>query len=198
MGSQPIWGTRESRRHRLPQTYERSRPRPFSWHPHYRRGIYVVAHGFTPHLSWRPGLLLQMEHGLDARYPFLLLQESDSPQIRAQQADLLVAIRLLRKFRPALFSRRSRAREELTAPQNVGRHVAAVRQPTPPVRLSIRASRQEAAFHGSGIRAASRMERGTLLGLASARPRSAPRRTTVGRRPQPPLRRRTKPSSSGV
>ena len=69
--------------------------------------------------------------------------------------------------------------------------VAAIRQPAPALRLSVRAPRQEAALHGSGIRPAQRVQRSAQPRLASAAVRAASRRAKSDRRPEQALRRRT-------
>ena len=69
---------------------------------HRRRGIHRLAAGDAPALSGRPGLLLQVEHGLDARHAGLLQPRPDLPEISPERPDLRDALSSHREFHPAL------------------------------------------------------------------------------------------------
>ena len=65
--------------------------------PDHRRGVHRLAHGLPPHLRRRPGLRLQVGHGLDARHPGLHGQGPGPPQVPPQRPDLPHALRLSRR-----------------------------------------------------------------------------------------------------
>ena len=68
MAAQPLRRQREPRGGRLPAQAQRSGVRAASGRDHDRRGIDGVAGGVAADLRRRPGLRLQVEHGLDARH----------------------------------------------------------------------------------------------------------------------------------
>ena len=93
--------TREPRSGRFPAAAERIHTdRPSGRHDD-RGGIHRVADGHETRLRRRPGLQLQVEHGLDERYAVLLLGGPVLPQGYARQDHLLVHVCLLRKLYPA-------------------------------------------------------------------------------------------------
>ena len=59
-----------------------------------RRGIHRLADGFAAHLSGRPGLRLQVEHGLDARHAGLHVAGSDLPLLSPQPDHVQPDVRL--------------------------------------------------------------------------------------------------------
>ena len=63
----------------------------------------------------RPGLLAQVEHGLDERHPRVHAQGADPPQVPSRRADVLADLRLHRKLLPAAVARRSGPRQRLAA-----------------------------------------------------------------------------------
>ena len=75
-----------------------------------------------------------------------------------------------------LCARRSGARQGLAARQDAGRRLAEVRESADVLRVDVRASRQEAALHGRGIRPVARVE-------SRPEPRLAPERLARARRP---------------
>ena len=68
LAAQPIRRTREPRGHRLPQGIERTDPLPASRRADDRRGIDGLGRRFPAHLSRRPGVQPEVEHGLDERH----------------------------------------------------------------------------------------------------------------------------------
>ena len=66
-----------------------------------------------PDLRRRPGLRLQVEHGLDARHAGLLPAGPDPPPLPPPRADLLARLRLQRELHPAAQPRRGRPRQGL-------------------------------------------------------------------------------------
>ena len=65
--------------------------------------------------SRRPGLRLQVEHGLDARHARLHLPRADLPAVPPPRDDVLDGVRLLRELRAADLARRGGARQGLAA-----------------------------------------------------------------------------------
>ena len=92
-------------------------------------------------LGRRPGLRLQMEHGVDARHPGIYGQGSGPSPLASSPDDLRPALRLLRELRPAAQPRRGRARQGLDPGPDAGRHLAEVRQPARLLRLHVGPSR---------------------------------------------------------
>ena len=101
MDPQRIRRPGKSCRHQLPPQNQRGAARHFSRRPDHCRRINLLAHGQPTHLSRRPWLQPQMEHGLDARHPGVYDQGFPVPQVPSQSDDLWHALRLSRKFRPA-------------------------------------------------------------------------------------------------
>ena len=66
-------------------------------------------------LRRRPGLRLQVEHGLDARHARLLPERPGLPPLPPPPADVLARVRLQRELHPAAVARRGRARQGLAA-----------------------------------------------------------------------------------
>src|SRR5205823_10420548 len=79
----------------------------------HRRGIYRLAASDAATLFGRAGLLLQVEHGLDARHPALLQTRADPSQVSSERSDLRDALPLSREFHPAALARRSGAWQRL-------------------------------------------------------------------------------------
>ena len=79
--------------------------------------------------SGRPGVRLQVGHGLDARHAAVLRTRPGPPQVPSRRAHVPHDLRLQRELRAAAVARRSRARQGLAARQNAGRRLAEVRQP---------------------------------------------------------------------
>src|SRR3954463_13329006 len=110
-----------------------------------------------------------MEHGLDARHAPVLPEGPDLPAVLAPHADVLADVRVQRELRAAAVARRGRAREGVAAAEDAGRSLAAARETARPVRPHVGASRQEAALHGTGARAADRVELPRVAAVAPAR-----------------------------
>ena len=138
-------------------------------HDHRGGGIDVVAGRHPAGARRRPGLHLQVEHGLDARHPRLHAQGPGPSALGAQPGHLLGAVHAHRELHPAVLARRSRARQGLDARQDAGRRLAEAREPAHAVRLHVRPSRQEADVHGQRVRSVARMEPRPQPRLASAR-----------------------------
>src|SRR5215475_2454180 len=112
----------------------------------------------TSHLCWRTWIRIQMEHGLDARFPALYEHRSDLPEVSSQQHHFLAALRVSREFYPRAQSRRNRLRQALAVIQNAGRRMAEVCQSPHVSGVDVRAPRQKVAFHGWRIRSTQRVE----------------------------------------
>ena len=132
----------------VPQGAQHGRLRPRAGDRLRRRGVDRVAGRLAADLRRRPGLRLQVEHGLDARHAGLLPAGPDPPPLPPPRADLLARLRLQRELHPAPQPRRGRPRQGLAVHQDAGRPLAEARQPARPVRLHVGAPRQEAAVHG--------------------------------------------------
>ena len=77
-----------------------------------------------PDLPRRPGLRLQVEHGLDARHAGLLPAGPALPEVPPPPADVLAHVRLQRELHPPALPRRGRARQGLADRQDAGRRLA--------------------------------------------------------------------------
>ncbi len=120
----------------------------------------------------RPGLRLQVEHGLDARHPGLPGPQHAVPQAPPGRDHLQHALQRRRELRPAAVPRRGGARQEVPALAHARHPLGAVRQPAPAVRLPVRPPGQEAAVHGRRVRPGQRMgpQPGAGLGACSSSP----------------------------
>ena len=79
-----------------------------SAHPgvdHRGRGIHRLAASHPAPLPGRPGLLFQVEHGLDARHAHLFQPRPHLPEIPPERPDLRHALSIHRKLHPALLPR---------------------------------------------------------------------------------------------
>ena len=148
-------------------------------------GAIVVAEEFDglarrhPGAARWAGLLLQVEHGLDARHAALHRARAHPSRLPPRRHHLRPALRLLGEVHPADLARRGRARQRLAAGQDAGRPLAALRQPARLSRLHVGPSRQEAAVHGLRDRPAARMEPRRRARLGPAR-RSRPMPASSG------------------
>ena len=134
-----------------------------------RGGILRLPQRDEATLCRRPRLQLQVGHGLHARHARLSGARPLLPQISSRQADVLNDVRLLRELHPRVFARRGRARQEVDARQDVRHLRAEVCHAARTLRLSVRASGQEAHVHGLGIRPVHRVELQAGARLAAAR-----------------------------
>src|SRR5215813_11544881 len=105
-------------------------------------------------LSRRPRVRIQMEHGLDARFPALHEHRSDLPEVPSQQYHLLTALRIHRTLHSGFEPRRNCVRQALTPIENAGRRMAEVRQSSHVFGVDVRASRKKTALHGWRTRSA--------------------------------------------
>ena len=146
---------------------------------HRRRGVHRLSRRLAPGLPQRPGLHHEVEHGLDARHAGLFQQGPHLSQVRPQPHHLQPALRLHREFRAAHLARRGGLRQRVADQQNARRRVAPVRQRPRLSGVHVGASRQEAAVHGTGDRAARGVEprRRRPLGPAGVRRCTASCRT---------------------
>src|SRR5579875_1240790 len=115
---------------------------------HDRRGIDRMADGLAADLCRRARLWFQMEPRLDARHDPLYVDRSDFPQIPAQRFEFRAALRLTRKFRPAVEPRRSCPWQRLANRQDARRPLAALCQSARLLRLHVDASGQKAVVYG--------------------------------------------------
>src|SRR3954469_18051057 len=103
-------------------------------------------------VSGRPGVRLQMEHGLDARFPGLHERRSDLPALSPWQYHIFAALRVPRKFYSGTQPRRSRVRQTLAFIQNAGRRMAEIRESADVSGVDVRAPRKKVDVHGRRIR----------------------------------------------
>ena len=89
----------------------------------------LVADGFAADVSGRARLRLQVEHGVDERYPSLHDEGADPPALSSRPSHLRPAVRLHRELHPAAVARRGRPRQGLAPVEDAGGSVAAVREP---------------------------------------------------------------------
>ena len=102
VGAQPLGRPRERGGHRLPARAQRRRAPQAPGRGDDRRGVHRLAQGEpAPPERGRPGLPLQVEHGLDARHAGVLLQGPDLPAAPPQPAHLRPALRLQRALHAA-------------------------------------------------------------------------------------------------
>ena len=101
LAAQRVRRPREPAGHQLPQGAQRADAPAIPRHPHHRRGIDRLAQRLAAHVPRRPGLQLQVEHGLDERHASLLPARADPPQVSPRRADLQPDLRLPRELRPA-------------------------------------------------------------------------------------------------
>ena len=119
----------EPRSHRVPQAVQRAGLRPLPRHADVRGGVDRVARRLPADLPRRPGLRLQVGHGLDARHAEVLGRRPGQPQVAPQPADVPVGLRLHRELRPAAVARRVRPRQGVADQQDAGRRLAEAGQP---------------------------------------------------------------------
>ncbi len=158
MAAQQVRRPRESRGHRIPEDDEPRGARAASGLYHRRRRVHRVA---RRHQTRRPGrtrLLVQVEHGMDARHARLFRPRSHAPVVAPERHHVRDDLRVQRALHHAAVARRGGPRQALAARQNARRSVAEVRQPAAAARVPVHAARQEAALHGHGARPARRME----------------------------------------
>ncbi len=101
VGPERVWRPREPGGDLLPPPHERTGLRRASRRRDHRRGVHRIPGREPAHLPRRPGLQLQVEHGLDARYTGLHPKGSGLPQVSSPEADLRPDVRVQREFCPA-------------------------------------------------------------------------------------------------
>jgi 1,4-alpha-glucan branching enzyme len=92
-------------------------------------GEHVLSGGERAGPCGRPGLRVQVEHGLDARHAAVHGARADPPPAPPQRAHLRAALRVQRELRAAAQPRRGGARQGLADRQDAGRRLAEVREP---------------------------------------------------------------------
>src|SRR5437588_9889921 len=98
MDSKRLRRPRESRRHLFSETFQRSLLRAFPRNYDYRRGINRLARRIASDLPRRSWVRVQMEHGLDARFPRIHEHRPDLPEVSSRQYHVLVALRVPGEF----------------------------------------------------------------------------------------------------
>ncbi len=121
LDSKRVRRPRKPLRHRHGQGVQRASPPATPGRAHHRRGIDRLARRLAAHIPRRPRLQPQVEHGLDERYPALHAARANPPQVSSRRAHVQPDLRLPRKLRPAVFARRSRARQAVDAGSNARR-----------------------------------------------------------------------------
>ncbi len=123
-----------------------------------RAGVLSIAEEFDDvarchalHRERRPGLRLQMEHGMDARHARLPAQGPRLPAVHAPPADLRSHVRVVGAIHPAALPRRGGAPQGIAAREDVRRSLAAFREPPRAVRVDVGAPGQEAPLHGGEL-----------------------------------------------
>ncbi len=155
----------EPRRRGLPPGDERDRVPQGARCRHHRRGVDRLGRRHprhAPHRAGRirrPGLRVEVEHGLDARLAGLHVPRAGAPQVPPPRDDVLDGVRVQRELRPADLARRGRPRQAVTRLQDARRLVAAARQPPRLPRLHVGPPRQATPLHGAGVRPGRRVVR---------------------------------------
>ena len=185
MAAQRVRRARKPRGDGVSAAAQRADARAASRVDHDCRRVDGVAGRDAAGASRRPRLHLQVEHGVDARHARVRRQRSHLPPLGPQRSDVLAALRVHRKFHPAVLARRGRARQARDARQDAGRHLAEAREPARALRLHVRPPRQEAHVHGLRVRAVARVEPRREPRLASAAIPRASRHPALGARPEP-------------
>ena len=95
---------------------------------HHRcRRVHLLAVGEPADLPRRPGLHLQVEHGVDERHPRVHRQGPGPPPLGSPPSDVLAPLRLHRELHPSVLARRGGAREGIDVQQ--GPRATAGRRP---------------------------------------------------------------------
>ena len=105
MDPEHLWRPRKSGGDRLPAPPQRGGRRTLPRRDDDRRGIDRVARRHPADRRGRAGLLLQMEHGLDARHPRYMANDPVHRQLPSRRYDLRPALRVLRELHPAAVAR---------------------------------------------------------------------------------------------
>ena len=113
--SQPVRRARKPGGDRVPEKIQPPHAHGISRRDDHCRGIHRLAAGDAPAVSRRAGLLVQMEHGLDARHARLFQPRPGSSQISSERPHVRDALSSSREFHPAAVARRGGARQRLAA-----------------------------------------------------------------------------------
>ena len=131
VGPQPLRRQREPRGRRAAPGLQRPRSTAsFPGRHHHRRGVDGLARGLAAGRRRRPGLRLQVGHGLDARHARLPAPRPRPPPLAprpSSRSDRSTPTQ--RALRAAALARRGRARQGLAARPDARRRLAEVRQP---------------------------------------------------------------------
>ena len=149
-----------------------------------RRGVHLLARGDPVGRSRRPGLRLQVEHGLDERLAALLRARADLPAVPPPRDDVRDGVRVLGELRAADQPRRGRARQGLHVRAGTAGRVAQVRHHARVLRLHVGTSGQEAAVHGHRVRPAPGVLRGPQHRLGPERALGPPWRAAADQGPE--------------
>ena len=180
-------GAREPRGPRLPPPAEHRDLRRPSRRPGHRRGVHRLPRRLAAGRCRGRRVRAQVGHGLDARHAAVPRTRSGVPAPPPRRAHLPQHVRLQRELHAPPLARRGGARQGVAAHQDARRRLAAVRQPPPAVRLSVRAAGEEAALHGGRAGAAARVGPRHEPRLASPRQPGPRRDPALGVRSQPSL-----------
>ncbi len=145
---EPLRRAREPRGDRLPAAAERADARRGAGIDHDCRGVHGLALGEPADVARRPGVHLQVEHGLDERHPAIREGGSRLSQVGSSPPHVLDALRVQRELHPSVLARRGRARQAIDVRQDSGRRLAEGGDAARAVRLHVRAPGQEADVHG--------------------------------------------------
>src|SRR5215211_8961361 len=134
-----------------------------------------MAWRYAAHLSRGPRVRVQMEHGLDARFPALHEHRSDLPALSSRQHHVFAALRFSGKFYSRAQPRRNRVRQTFIVIQDARGRVAEICQSPDVSGVDVRTPRKKVGVHGRRIRSIQRMEprHPARLGTTEA---AAPRR----------------------
>ena len=196
MASQRLWRARESRGDRLPAPSQCGRLRALPRRDDDRRGIDRLAGRHAANLGRWLGILLQMEHGLDARHIALHGARSHPSALSSRRHYVRPALRIFRAIHAAALPRRGRAWKALADRQDARRSMATLCQSADLSRLHVGTPRQEAVVHGRRDRPGGGMvarRRGRVVPPRRARPC---RRPAAPARSQPPLCEHIGPASA--